>query len=82
MMLFSKKVDDAALLEDAHLPDTYQYERALRLGCSQSGIFFALRRLATTLKKILSPPKIALSLEPSFLQTIKRLKTAGKCIVY
>lgn len=48
----NKKIDDVALLEDVRLyPDAYQYERAKRLGCSTSGIFFALRRLGITYKK-------------------------------
>lgn len=32
-------------------PDSYQYERAERLGVSQSGIYWALKRLEVTYKK-------------------------------
>lgn len=38
-------------------PDSYQYERAERLGVSQSGIYWALKRLDVTYKKNTESPK-------------------------
>lgn len=41
-----------ALIDDIKTyPDAYQYERAKRLGVSQTGIWFALKRLNVTYKK-------------------------------
>ncbi len=46
------KVDMNALKEDIQsYPDAYQYERAQRLGVSQTCIFFALKRLKVSYKK-------------------------------
>ena len=46
------KINTKHLLEDvAKYPDAYLYERAQRLGVSQSGIFYALRRLNIRYKK-------------------------------
>ena len=46
------KVDMDALKEDIQThPDAYQYERAQRLGVSQTCIFFALKRLRVSYKK-------------------------------
>ena len=41
----------------AEHPDDYQWERAARLGCSQNGIWKALKRYRITVKKRLSPPQ-------------------------
>ena len=38
-------------------PDSYQYERAQRLGVSRGGIWSALKRLKITYKKNLKSPK-------------------------
>ncbi|WP_227430103.1 IS630 transposase-related protein [Psychrobacter sp. I-STPA6b] len=46
------KISDEALLQDiADYPDDYQYERAIRLGCSATGICEAMKRLPITRKK-------------------------------
>ena len=46
------KIPDEALLQDiAEFPDSYQYERAVRLGCSPTGICEAMKRLDITRKK-------------------------------
>jgi transposase len=46
------KIDMEALKKDIEeYPDSYQYERAERLGASQSGIYWALKRLNVTYKK-------------------------------
>lgn len=46
------KIDMDALKEDVEKhPDSYQYERAQRLGASTSGISWALKRLSVTYKK-------------------------------
>ena len=46
------KIDMDALREDvAKYPDDYQRERAVRLGVSQSCIFYALKRLNISCKK-------------------------------
>ena len=50
------KIPDDALRQDvADNPDSYQYERAKRLGCSESGISHALKRLGISQKKDLNP---------------------------
>ena len=52
------KVNDQALLEDVRLyPDSYQYERAVRLGVTQACICYALRRLQITYKKKSNSPE-------------------------
>ena len=49
-----RKIQDEQLLQDIKdYPDAYQWERASRLNCSQSGICKALKRLGITRKKIL-----------------------------
>jgi transposase len=51
-------VDMEALKQDLSLyPDSYQYERASRLGVSQSGVYWALKRLGVTYKKNPETPK-------------------------
>jgi len=46
------KIDMEALRHDVKVyPDAYQYERAERLGVSQTCIHFALKRLGVTYKK-------------------------------
>ena len=46
------KINRDALKKDVEeYPDSYQYERAERLGVSQSGIYWALKRLDVTYKK-------------------------------
>lgn len=47
------KIDmDTLKLDVIRYSDAYQYERAKRLGVSQSGIYNALKRLKITYKKI------------------------------
>lgn len=49
-----RTIQDEHLLQDIKdYPDAYQWERASRLNCSQSGICKALKRLGITRKKIL-----------------------------
>ncbi|WP_340622033.1 IS630 transposase-related protein [Xenorhabdus siamensis] len=46
------KIPDEVLIADVqNFPDDYQWERAKRLGVSQSAIHYALKRLRLTLKK-------------------------------
>ena len=46
------KIDKEALKQDVKdYPDAYQYERAQRLGVSQTGIGYALKRLGISRKK-------------------------------
>ncbi|MCP9270516.1 IS630 transposase-related protein [Xenorhabdus sp. XENO-1] len=46
------KIPDEVLIADAqNFPDDYQWERAKRLGVSQSAIHYALKRLRLTHKK-------------------------------
>ena len=48
----STKIDMDALAKDIKdNPDLYQYERAKKLGVSQSAIFYALKRLKVSYKK-------------------------------
>ncbi len=50
------KINMEALAQDLELyPDAYQYERAERLGVSQSGIQLALQRLKHSRKKNTAP---------------------------
>jgi len=52
------KIDMELLKADIEkYPDSYQYERAKRLGCSRSGIYYALKRLGVTYKKNFKTPK-------------------------
>lgn len=52
------KIDMESLKKDVEeYPDSYQYERASRLGVSKSGIGFALKRLGVTYKKNLGSPE-------------------------
>jgi transposase len=52
------KIDMELLKKDIEeYPDSYQYERAERLGASQSGIYWALKRLNVTYKKNTNPSK-------------------------
>lgn len=52
------KIPDDALIEDVKkYPDDYNYEKARRLNCSQTGIFNALKRLGISQKKELGPSK-------------------------
>ena len=52
------KIPDDALIEDVkRYPDDYNYERARRLSCSQTGIFNALKRLGISQKKDLRASK-------------------------
>uniref|UniRef100_UPI001FCA2CB5 IS630 transposase-related protein n=1 Tax=Xenorhabdus vietnamensis TaxID=351656 RepID=UPI001FCA2CB5 len=46
------KIPDEGLIADVqNFPDDYQWERAKRLGVSQSAIHYALKRLRITQKK-------------------------------
>ena len=52
------KIDMNLLKQDIELyPDSYQYERAERLGVSKTGIWWALKRLKVTYKKNLKSSK-------------------------
>ncbi|MEC5211360.1 transposase [Psychrobacter sp. PL15] len=52
------KIPDDALIEDVKRhPDDYNYERAHRLNCSNTGIFNALKRLGISQKKDLGTSK-------------------------
>lgn len=52
------KIDMDALKKDIeNYPDSYQYERAQRLGASTSGIAWALKRLGVTYKKNIDSSK-------------------------
>ena len=52
------KIPDDALIEDVkRYLDDYNYERARRLNCSQTGIFNALKRLGISQKKDLRTSK-------------------------
>ena len=51
-------VDMERLKQDiVQYADSYQYERAERLGVSQSGIYWALKRLGVSFKKNASSPQ-------------------------
>ncbi|WP_340614640.1 IS630 transposase-related protein [Xenorhabdus thailandensis] len=51
------KIPDAVLRADVqNFPDDYQWERAKRLGVSQSAIHYALKRLRITHKKNVNTP--------------------------
>ncbi|CDG18663.1 putative transposase [Xenorhabdus doucetiae] len=51
------KMSDETLIADVrNYPDDYQWERAKRLGVSQSAIHYALKRLKLTLKKNAKTP--------------------------
>lgn len=52
---YPRKISREALKQDIiDYPDSYQYERAARLGCSRTGIQYALKGLNITRKKKLS----------------------------
>lgn len=52
------KIDKELLKEDIKKhPDSYNYERAQRLGVSRNGIYYALKRLNVTYKKKFNAPK-------------------------
>lgn len=53
-----RKIDPDVLRRDIEaMPDSYQYERAARLGVKQSAIFYALKALNVTYKKSPSTPQ-------------------------
>ncbi|SFI95504.1 IS630 transposase-related protein [Nitrosomonas sp. Nm34] len=54
-------------------PDTYQYERAKRLGVSKQGINRALKRLGVTYKKVCATPKPAKKSGASFSKKLKAM---------
>ena len=54
-----KTTHDELILQDLKdYPNDYQFERAIRLGCSKSGIQKALKRLGINPKKNTKAPKI------------------------
>ena len=54
----ASKVDMKRLEKDVrNHPDAYQYERAEKLGVTQSAIYYALKRLGISVKKNSSSPK-------------------------
>ena len=77
------KIDMEALKNDIELyPDSYCYERTVRLGASSTGIRDAIYRLGVTYKKTLNHPKADLEKRSMFCQEIQKLKNEGKTIVY
>ncbi|MBD2797419.1 transposase, partial [Xenorhabdus sp. 18] len=48
--------DETLIADVRNYPDDYQWERAKRLGVSQSAIHYALKRLKLTLKKNAKTP--------------------------
>lgn len=53
-----KKLNKEAVIEDIkQFPDSYGYERAIRLGVSKSGIQYAIKRLGISYKKNSKSPK-------------------------
>ncbi|MFC6205506.1 MULTISPECIES: IS630 transposase-related protein [Psychrobacter] len=47
------KILDMVLLDDiAAFPNDFQYQRAQRLSCSNSGVYYALKRLDSQQKKV------------------------------
>lgn len=77
------KIDMDALKKDVeHYPDSYQYERAERLGASKSGIYWALKRLNITYKKTLTHPKIDEEKRLLFQNKINAYQADGLDIVY
>lgn len=63
-------------------PDSYQYERAERFGASQSGIYWALKRLDVTYKKTLIHPKIDEEKRLLFQNKLNTYQANGMDIVY
>ncbi len=54
----ARKIDMEALKKDIEeYPDSYQHERAQRLGVSKNGIWWALKRMNVTYKKNLVSPE-------------------------
>ena len=54
----NKTLDKSSLISDIiEYPDSYQYERAERLGVSQMCIWYNLKKLGITYKKNTSPPE-------------------------
>lgn len=71
------KIDMAALAEDIKKhPDAYSYERARRLGCSKNGVWYALKRLRVTYKKILKTSKGTRRRQASLLSENQKISRA------
>lgn len=71
------KINMAALAEDIRKhPDAYSYERARRLGCSKNGIWYALKRLGVTYKKILETSEGARRRQTNLLSENQRISEA------
>ena len=77
------KIKEEALRKDiAMYSDAYQYERAERLGVSQRGICWALKRLGINRKKTLSPPRADVSKRSAFEDKINAYQQAKRVIVF
>ncbi|MGP5552989.1 transposase [Psychrobacter celer] len=77
------KIPDDALIEDVkRYPDDYNYERARRLNCSQTGIFNALKLLGISQKKILKHPKACPIKRTAYKSKPDHLTQQGYPIVY
>lgn len=77
------KIDVVVLKNDIEkYPDSYCYERAKRLVCSQTGIRDAMYRLGVSYKKTLNHPKVDPERRSTFCQKIKDLEKACRPIVY
>lgn len=77
------KIHPDALKGDVEkYPDAYQYERAKRLGVSQRGIGYALKRLGISRKKTLSPPQAEAAARNAFEQKIQADQQAPQEIIY
>jgi transposase len=67
---YSRTICREALKQDiVDYPDSYQYERAARLGCSRTGIQHALKSLSITRKKKLSRIQKLITIKESLSQT-------------
>ena len=71
------KIDmDALAMDIKEHSDAYGYERARRLGCSESGVWFAIKRLGVTYKKIAEASKGERTRQANLLPEDQRLSTA------
>nr|WP_244170961.1 IS630 transposase-related protein [Xenorhabdus miraniensis] len=68
------KIRDEVLITDVqNFPDDYQWERAKRLGVSQSAVHYALKWLNLTCKKNAKTPQSRSSGSSSVYRTHQRL---------
>ena len=77
------KIDMDALKADIQdWPDDYQWERAKRLGVSQSCIHYALKRLGVSYKKTLKHSKANDQARTEFKKKIAHYESSGQTIIY